>query len=518
MKQVFSCFDQKKNRISHMPDPIRSHIVSFLPMKEAMRSSILSRQWRYVCSSLSNLKFDQVDFEKTKKHKRGDFRDFVDETLLSHNGSDIKSFSLTVKLGDTFITSCHLNSWISFAVKHNVQDFKFSSYTCRLEKLPQCLFTSTTLTKLSLYEVELNLPTIVKFPVLKSLLFDDVAFRGENLVNKLLSSSTCPVLEKLVIWYCCCSGINTISISLPTLKYLTLFDTHELTINLVNTVLRELIYMCCRPPNITYENLLSVVSAKLHFSLHIGLCATPDNTFFRSASKILVWLRNVEKLCLMSGIIEDKATISNMANVDECWKPTQLPSEDILNGLKTVDIEDFKGSDGELYLVRFLLENAKILEKMHICCSDEKGLETVRCQMCITEILPKFTKVSPHVTISISDILANRVWQYVLYVNGQKKSSSHIYISANKWELTGDFCNAVESNRELTEDFYKLISYSCLDQTILYWCVQSDSFLPSTGDQRYLWRCFVQVDGFLTCGGIKDSSLRHCGDKFLEHG
>ncbi|KAF9606006.1 hypothetical protein IFM89_021332, partial [Coptis chinensis] len=484
MKQVFS----SKNRISHMPDPIRSHIVSFLPMKEAMRSSILSRQWRYVCSSLSNLKFDQVDFEKTKKCKRGDFRDFVDETLLSHNGSDIKRFSLTVKLGDTFISSRHLNSWISFAVNHNVQDFKFSFDTWRFKKLPQCLFTSTTLTKLSLYEVELNLPTIVKFPVLKSLLFDDVAFRGENLVNKLLSSSSCPVLEKLVIWYCCCTGINTISISLPTLKYLTLFDTHELTINLVYTVLRELIYICCRPPNITYENLLSVVSAKLHFSVNIGMCATPVNTFFRSASKILVWLRNVEKLFLMSGIIEflsmdqeflagvpssccslkhlhvdmfasekhaqvmillsrsypnlqtlsilvenlyDKATISNIANVDECWKPTQLPPEDILNSLKTVDIENFKGSDGELYLVRFLLENAKILEKMNICCSDGK-LETVRCQMCITEILPKFTKVSPHVTISISDILANRVWQYVLYVNGQKKSSSHIYISANK--------------------------------------------------------------------------------------
>ncbi|KAF9593723.1 hypothetical protein IFM89_024727 [Coptis chinensis] len=63
-----------------------------------------------------------------------------------------------------------------------------------------CLFTSSTLTKLSLYTVELNLPTIVNFPVLKSLLLDDVTFLGENLVNKLLSRSTCPMLEKLVIW------------------------------------------------------------------------------------------------------------------------------------------------------------------------------------------------------------------------------------------------------------------------------------------------------------------------------
>ncbi|KAF9616373.1 hypothetical protein IFM89_029627 [Coptis chinensis] len=466
MKQV-CCYFDKENRISHIPDPIRSHIVSFLPMKEAMRSSILSRQWRYVCSSLSNLDFKQCDFEETKERKTGDFVDFIDEMLSTHDGLDITRFSLNMKADDPFLYSRQLNSWISFAVKHNVRDFELSSYICRrrFEKLPQCLFTSSSLTKLSLYTVELNLPTIVNFPVLKSLLLDDVTFLGENLVNKLLSSSSCPVLEKLVIWYCCCIDINTISISIPTLKYLTLFDTHELNISIINSVLRKLKYMCCNPPNIIYENVISVVSAKFDFSLDISLCSPPVDSFFKSASKILVWLRNVEKLCLLSGFIEmpvqflsrdreflaskpssccslkhlhvdmfasekhaqvitllsrsypnlqtlsiivedlyEKAAISNMANVEECWKPTQLPSGDILNSLKTVDIEGFKGSDGELCLVRFLLENAKILEKMNICYSDEK-LETVRCQMCITEMLPKFTKVSPLVTISISSKL-----------------------------------------------------------------------------------------------------------------
>ncbi|KAF9594678.1 hypothetical protein IFM89_034361 [Coptis chinensis] len=399
MKQVFSSFDQKKNRISHMPDPIRSHIVSFLPMKEAMRSSILSRQWRYVCSSLSNLKFDQVDFEETKKRKRGDFRDFVDETLLSHNGSDIKRFSLTVKVGDTFISSRHLNSWISFAVKHNVQDFEISSYGDDIEKLPQCLFTSSTLTKLSLYSVVIKGPRNIKFPMLKSLALLEVTINDENLVNSLLSSSTCPVIEKLVMRLCS-MAINTLSISIPTLKHLHLLDSNYPDINISNSVLRKLKYMCGKPPNLIYENLVSVVSAKLQFELDFSYYGGSMDSVSKCASKILVWLRNVEKLCLMSGFIEDTTDL-DVVEVGEFWKPKQLPAGDILNSLKTVDIEDFKGSDGELYLVRFLLDNAKVLENMNICYSKIEK-KVVRCKKSVSEMLSTFTRVSPLVTISLS--------------------------------------------------------------------------------------------------------------------
>ncbi|KAF5178704.1 F-box/RNI-like superfamily protein [Thalictrum thalictroides] len=86
--------------MSYLPDPIRSHIVSFLPMKDAMRTSILSKQWQNICSSLSQLEFDQSDFTVA-----ADFKDFVDEMLIRHDGSDIKRFSLKTSLHDVSIPS-----------------------------------------------------------------------------------------------------------------------------------------------------------------------------------------------------------------------------------------------------------------------------------------------------------------------------------------------------------------------------------------------------------------------------
>ncbi|KAL1059520.1 hypothetical protein V6Z11_1Z032500 [Gossypium hirsutum] len=47
-----------EDRISSFPDPILYHILSFLPIKEAVRTSIISTKWRYLFASISTIKFD----------------------------------------------------------------------------------------------------------------------------------------------------------------------------------------------------------------------------------------------------------------------------------------------------------------------------------------------------------------------------------------------------------------------------------------------------------------------------
>ncbi|KAL5703059.1 hypothetical protein ACHQM5_028198 [Ranunculus cassubicifolius] len=43
-------FSQKRDRISYLSGQIRSHIVSYLPIKDAIRTSVLSRQWECILS------------------------------------------------------------------------------------------------------------------------------------------------------------------------------------------------------------------------------------------------------------------------------------------------------------------------------------------------------------------------------------------------------------------------------------------------------------------------------------
>ncbi|MBA0855519.1 hypothetical protein Goshw_014978, partial [Gossypium schwendimanii] len=47
-----------EDRISSFPDHILFHILSFLPIKDAVRTSIISTKWRYLFASISTIKFD----------------------------------------------------------------------------------------------------------------------------------------------------------------------------------------------------------------------------------------------------------------------------------------------------------------------------------------------------------------------------------------------------------------------------------------------------------------------------
>ncbi|KAL5716785.1 hypothetical protein ACHQM5_009907 [Ranunculus cassubicifolius] len=79
------------DRISYLQELIRNLIFSFLEMKDVIRTSVLSKQWRTVCYSLSDLTFYQHFFKTTTKNQK-DFKEFVYETLILHDSLDVDSF------------------------------------------------------------------------------------------------------------------------------------------------------------------------------------------------------------------------------------------------------------------------------------------------------------------------------------------------------------------------------------------------------------------------------------------
>ncbi|KAL5703056.1 hypothetical protein ACHQM5_028195 [Ranunculus cassubicifolius] len=418
--------NRRRDRISYLPDPIRSHILSFLPMKDASRASILSRQWEALTSSLSNLVFDQLDVE-IQKFKPAEFRNFVDAVLIRHDGSDIQSFCLKANIDNVFMPFHHFSACVSFAVDHNAKQIElWTSENPRVKeirRLPRRFFTCKTVTALNLVGLIIEWPLIVKFPALKSFTLHDIAFCKEETINRLISSSTCPVLEDLTILLCYLPPPATISISNSSVKYLKVHDMSDLPIKILITTLRALKCICIRPANLSFENLSTLSSASVDFLENFDFPNVAVDEEFKCATKLVKCLSSVKNLTIKSGVIEfisrggdlraclrspccsvkylhlgmypvklhvqviklllqtypnvqtmkisvddpmEISTFSKTADMEEEWQLKEMSHESILNCLGTVEVINFQGYEAEVEILRYLVESAHFLKNLNI--------------------------------------------------------------------------------------------------------------------------------------------------------
>ncbi|KAM7472587.1 hypothetical protein LguiA_010770 [Lonicera macranthoides] len=257
------------DRISTLPDSLLSHILSFLPTKYAVRTSILSTRWKYLWASITNLDFDDGTFvhyklieETDRKHTL--FMLFVYRVLLLLKPHGMRKFRLKCKCVASH-GNLHINDWISTAIDRGVEelDIKINSFYSPVLKdlLPLTLFNCNTLAVLKLdgrFKLNLSTPS-VGLPSLKILHLHRVKYEDEECVRKLFRS--CPVLEDLVIERYDEDGATTFNISsaslirlkiyfafheqitrsvlqinTPALKYLDLKDTRSWRVSLTNMV------------------------------------------------------------------------------------------------------------------------------------------------------------------------------------------------------------------------------------------------------------------------------------------
>ncbi|KAJ1383998.1 Leucine-rich repeat domain superfamily [Sesbania bispinosa] len=84
--------------ISKLPESLISRILSFLPTKDAVRTSVLSKIWIQRWTSITKLDFDDTVFYSPKRKTGGKqfFMNFVNRALLLTKGSSMESFSLVM--------------------------------------------------------------------------------------------------------------------------------------------------------------------------------------------------------------------------------------------------------------------------------------------------------------------------------------------------------------------------------------------------------------------------------------
>ncbi|XP_026428087.1 F-box/LRR-repeat protein At4g14103-like [Papaver somniferum] len=198
-----------EDRISNLPDSLLHHILSFLGIKDGARTSIISKRWNYIWTTIPTLHFENTISPRNPiwiTIATEEFMDFVDGTLHRHNTSNIDKFSFT---WDRHLKESRVRSWISNVIRGNLKELGLKLN----QRGDNPLFISL---KLNTYP-SIRLPKYITFPRLKCLELSEFDYSSECWNEKLFSNS--PVLEELILRFSICSMRN-FSIAIPTLKLL----------------------------------------------------------------------------------------------------------------------------------------------------------------------------------------------------------------------------------------------------------------------------------------------------------
>ncbi|KAK6134386.1 hypothetical protein DH2020_031875 [Rehmannia glutinosa] len=390
---------QKQNppsvdRLSGLPDAVICQILSFLPTKRSVATSILAKRWRFLWTHVPNLDFD------------GENHNIINRVIMLHKVQSLTTFRLR------YTYNCEdyeFETWITIAIARNVQNLDI-----RLDyqfMLPRCLFTCKTLVNLTLHNcVCIPSSDAVSLPSLKKLGFYSVRYQVDEALPHLLSC--CPVLEELIIdgivdtdLFCydifspTIKVLNVflfyhrfgydpnveIKINAPALRYLQLRDyvCKQISAQMLTSLIQANIVCCCfhdGEHDYYFQSVVKFIDSLCnvkYLKLRSDMELEPDGDF-ADPSECIRRFDNLTKLELVvdwrffTKFLEsaDNLEILVIRKVDgskKCnWvKPKQVPTC-LLSHLRTVRIDHFGSTKHELKLVKYLLKNAKVLKRMEV--------------------------------------------------------------------------------------------------------------------------------------------------------
>ncbi|KAK6131566.1 hypothetical protein DH2020_034677 [Rehmannia glutinosa] len=377
------------DRLSVLPDEVICHILSFLPTKLSVATSILARRWRFLWTHVPNLDFN---FEAS-------FPSIVNRVMSLHRVQSLNTFHLECM--DDSIDDYEFQTCIATAVERNVQNLVLALTV----QLPQCFLTCKTLVDLRIYGC-IGFPSsgTISLPSLKKLYSYSLEFAVD--LPHLISG--CPVLEELFIdgapdFGCC-------DISSPTLKKLTI-DFRFYSCEFYKIDYRVKI----NAPALTYLDLchcsyehISILPVNTLIEANIRLDTSPSNDFYaRCALKFLDSLCKVKCLNyqVVMGYFPDLGVVGSHVRFDNLTKlelyadwlflkkfiesadhlevliiredyqnaknwmePMEERCACLLHSLRTVTIYNFRCTEQSFNMVRYILRNAQVLKMMEIHC------------------------------------------------------------------------------------------------------------------------------------------------------
>ncbi|XP_042756439.1 putative FBD-associated F-box protein At5g56820 [Lactuca sativa] len=215
--------DVERDRLSSLPDELIHKILSFINIKDAISTSVLSSRWRFIWTSMPSLKFENLNNERY-------FSSFI-YNVLSHRNNQV-NYSVNLVLGRTVRDNESGTRILSCKFSHNLQQLSVTRLPggniveCPYSIIATPKWDLPALTTLHLHQVELSD-------------YDDIGFFSKCTNLKNLSLNRCRMTETKVLNIC-----------LPGLSDLTLVSTPpdmelEEVVNVVTPQLKNLTIIRC---------------------------------------------------------------------------------------------------------------------------------------------------------------------------------------------------------------------------------------------------------------------------------
>ncbi|KAL3629727.1 hypothetical protein CASFOL_026949 [Castilleja foliolosa] len=228
--------DEDGDKISQLPEPILHHILSFLSQKDAARTCVLSKSWRYLWCARPVIDFYESAFRShcfrgrcspghsycgdCRRRNKETFMFVIDKTLKRYHDLklSVHELNLVMSIDDSKVNTLLLK-WIPKLI---IPDMRLKSFNLTLYgqrsfsdffDMPSILFKVESLQSLYLRRCKLsqiNSSDEVLLKRLQTLTLDDVHITKETL-EMILSSN--PLLENVSLLMC--KGFEVIRVCKP---------------------------------------------------------------------------------------------------------------------------------------------------------------------------------------------------------------------------------------------------------------------------------------------------------------
>ncbi|XP_050881511.1 putative F-box/FBD/LRR-repeat protein At5g62970 [Lathyrus oleraceus] len=348
---------QKEDRLSGLPDVLIDHILSFLPTKDAVATSILSKHWKpFWRAQQLKLYFDDRSFPSTFAFLQffSSFMDMRDNTL------PILSFHLI----------CQSLSYVDFhrfafeAIMNGVENLTIDLFLPT--RLPPLVLTSLNLLVLKLKRVTLNNAPNVELPSLKVLHLESVTFTYHEYLERLVYG--CPILEEL--------ETKDLRVEIPNMYPPTDISTIS---NLIRANISDYLIQFEWLHNVEHlhlhlnRNPHSVYSGVFHKLTYLDIIFNFDHEPFaifkwQWLGKLLQNTPILQTLIIheVSKVHVDVLPSFKEWDLEREWSDPKIVPECLLSHLTTCSLENYSPINCELRFAKYVMQNSRLLSSMTI--------------------------------------------------------------------------------------------------------------------------------------------------------
>ncbi|XP_057450474.1 putative F-box/LRR-repeat protein At1g56400 [Lotus japonicus] len=366
------------DKLSSLPHSLLSTIVSLIPFKEVVRTSILSKSWIDSFKSTSNIVFDEVYFVKDsqtrriRQAQRNVFLEFVMLWISSHTEIVIDKFSLRISMpgkANQVVKNC-----IIFATKHGAKELELDFCDPKLDcylttnyinyvalfELPTHVYSHTCLESLKLFSCSFVEAELFNFNVLKDI---SLGWMEVKLTTIKTLLSNCKALENLSLKRC--------------------WNSDDLDLGEENLRLRKLVVERCMFRSDSFSFIVN--APKLRNFYYSGL----NNNRLVIDVRSLIMKEEVLEFCIefeghavfLYKLVEDISGVNILTvgnyflqdydlpmnfNFERFWTDHAMAYICMTYTLREMEIMRFKGSMNEICVLTYFITFGRVLRKMTI--------------------------------------------------------------------------------------------------------------------------------------------------------